>query len=192
MRRNWFIWAIVVAVASIALAALIMRLTADDEASNPTTAAWADSVCSELATWKTSITSLADVGSGDLDAETLQGKVDDAEEATSTLVSSLKGLGAPDLESGDALQEQLSSSADEIQSGIDALKEGAEQASEADSPAAFLQELATLAPQFQSLLDSISTTIDDLQGADAAADAKAELQQAFDDAESCQELQADG
>jgi len=188
VRRSWFVWAIVVAVASIALAAVIMRLTADD-GGNPSAAAWADVVCSDFATWKTSITSLADVGSGELTAEVLQGKIDDAEGATSTLVSSLKELRPPDLESGDALQQELSSSADEIHSGIDALKEGAQQASEADSPAAFLQELAKLGPQFQALLDSISATIDGLQNADVASDAKAELQQAFADAESCQQLQ---
>ena len=191
MRRNWFVWAVVVGIASIALAALIMRLTADDDGSQSTTA-WADSVCAEFATWKTSITSLADVGSGELNAEALQEKIGDAEEATSTLVSSLKDLGPPDLDSGEALKAQLSSSADEIQTGIDALKEGAEQASEADSPAAFLQELAKLAPQFQALLDSISTTIGALQGADASSDAQAELQQAFADAESCQAIQGDG
>jgi len=191
VRRNWFVWAVVVGIASIALAALIMRLTADDDGSQSTTA-WADSVCAEFATWKTSITSLADVGSGELNAEALQEKIGDAEEATSTLVSSLKDLGPPDLDSGEALKAQLSSSADEIQTGIDALKEGAEQASEADSPAAFLQELAKLAPQFQALLDSISTTIGALQGADASSDAQAELQQAFADAESCQAIQGDG
>jgi hypothetical protein len=191
VRRSWFVWAIVVGIASIALAALIMRLTADDEGSQ-STAAWADSVCAEFATWKTSITSLADVGSGELNAEALQEKIGDAEEATSTLVSSLKDLGPPDLDSGEALKAQLSSSADGIQAGIDALKEGAEQASEANSPTAFLQELAKLAPQFQALLDSISTTIGALKGADASSDAQAELQQAFSDAESCQAIQGDG
>lgn len=191
MRRSWFIWAIVIGIASIALAALVMRLTADDDGS-PSATAWADAVCSDLATWKTSITSLADVGSGELNADTLQQKVGDAEEATSTLVSSLQDLGPPDLESGDELKQQLSNSADAIQSQIDALKEGAQQASEAGSPAAFLQELATLAPQFQALLDSISTTIGALQGADASSDARAELQQAFDDAASCQELRGNG
>lgn len=191
MRRNWFIWAIVVGVASIAIAALIMRLTADDD-SNPTTAAWADSVCSSFATWKTSIESLADVSSGSLNADTLQQKIDDAEAATSTLVTELKDLGSPDLEAGDDLQQTLSSSADGIQSSVDTLKEGAAQASEAGSASEFLQALATLAPQFQALLDQVSATIGDLQDANVAGDAQAELQTAFADADSCQQLQGDG
>jgi gas vesicle protein len=191
VRRNWFIWAIVVGVASIAIAALIMRLTADDE-SNPTTTEWADSVCTSFATWKTSIESLADVSSGSLDAEVLQQKVDDAQAATSTLVTELKDLGAPDLEAGDELQQELSSSADEIQSSVDTLKQGAEQAADAGSPTEFLQELAALAPQFQALFDQISAAITGLQDANVSDDAKAELQTAFADAGSCQQLQADG
>ncbi len=191
MRRNWFVWAIVIGVASIALAALIMRLTADDE-SSPTTTEWAGSVCASLATWKSSIESLADVSGGSLDAETLQAKIDDAEAATQTLVTELKDLGPPDLGSGDELQEQLSSSADEIQADVDALKQSAEQASEAGSTQEFLSELAALAPQFQELLEQASTAIADLQDANVAEDERAELQAAFADAESCQQLQGDG
>lgn len=184
-------WAIVIGLASIVLAALLMRLTEDDGGS-PSASAWADSVCTSLGTWKSSIEALADVSSGSLTAESLQDKIADAEEATSTLVSELKDLGPPDLESGDALQEELSSSADEIQSGVDALKEGAQQAAEAGSPAEFIEGLAALAPQFQALLDTLSTTLDDLRNADLSSDAKSELQQAFADAESCRQLGADG
>lgn len=191
MRRNWFVWAIVVGVASIAVAALIMRLTADDE-SSPTTTEWAGSVCTSLATWKTSIESLADVSSGTLNAETLELKIDDAQAATQTLVTELKDLGSPDLDSGDELQQQLSSVADEIQADVDMLKQGAEQASEAGSTQEFLSELAALAPQFQALLEQVSTAIAELQDANVAEDAKAELQAAFADAESCQQLQDDG
>jgi uncharacterized membrane-anchored protein YhcB (DUF1043 family) len=192
VRRNWFIWAIVVAVVSIAVAALIMRLTADDESSNPTTAAWADSVCTSLATWKSSITSLTDVSSGQLNADTLNQKIDEAQTATQTLVTELKDLGAPDLESGDALKQDLSSSADNLQSSFDSLKESANQASEASSPAEFLKGLTALAPQFQQLLGDVSATIDDLQNADIAASAKSELQSAFADAQSCQDLKSNG
>ena len=190
MRRNWFIWAIVIGVASIALAALIMRLTADD--GNPSATEWADAVCTDLATWKSSIEALTDVSPGDLNAEVLGEKIDEAEAATSTLVSELQDLGAPDLDSGDELKQQLSSAADEIQSSVDALKQGAEEASQASSPQDFFEALTALAPQFQELLDALSTTIDDLENADIAEDARAELQAAFDDAESCQELQGDG
>lgn len=191
MRRSWFIWAIVIGVASIVLAAVIMRVT-DDDGGSPSAEAWASSVCSSFATWKTSIESLADVSSGTLNAETLQQKVGDAEDATSTLLTELKDVGPPDLESGDDLQQSLSSSADGIQSSIDALKAGAQEAADAGSPQEFLNALAALAPQFQALLEQVSTTIGDLQDANVAGDAQDELQAAFADAESCQQLESDG
>ena len=192
MRRNWFIWAIVLGIASIVLAAVIMRATDDGDDGSPSAAAWADSVCSSLATWKSSIESLADVGSGTLNAETLQQKIDDADEATSTLVTELEDLGPPDLDSGDELQQALSDSADGIQSNIDALKAGAQDAADAGSPQEFLQALAALAPQFQALLNQVSQTIDDLQAANVAGDAQDELQAAFEGSEPCQAFQGDG
>jgi hypothetical protein len=192
VRRNWFIWAIVIGVASIAVAALIMRLTADDDGGSPSAEAWAGSVCTSLATWQSSIESLADVSAGSLNADTLQQKIDDAEAATSTLVTELKDLGPPDLEAGDELKSQLSSSADTIQSSVDTLKDGAKQAADAGSPQEFLTALAALAPQFQTLLDTISETLGQLQDSGVAGDSRAELQAAFADAESCQQLQGDG
>ena len=190
MRRNWFIAAIVIGIVAIAIAALAMRLTEDD--GNPSASEWADSVCTDLATWKSSIESLADVGGGALTPETLSQKIDTAQEATSTLVTELEDLGRPDLESGDELEQQLSSAADDLQSSFDTLQQGAQQAAQAGSPAEFLQELTALGPQFQALLDAVSQTVDDLQNANVAEGAKAELQAAFDGPPSCQELRGNG
>jgi hypothetical protein len=189
VKRSWFIAAIVIGIVSIAVAALIMRLTADD--AQPTASEWAESVCTDLGTWRTSITSLADVGGGTLTPESLGDKLGEAKSATQTLVTELNDLGAPDLESGDQLKDELDSAANELESSFDTLKQGAQDAADASSPADFRQALAALAPQFQALLDTISTTVDDLQNANVGEDAKAELQQAFSEAASCQQLQAD-
>jgi hypothetical protein len=190
MRRNWFVAAIVIGIASIAVAALIMRLTADDSPDTPSPTAWADSVCTDLSTWKSSITSVADVGAS-VTPESLRQSLSDATTATQTLVDELEALGPPELESGDELKQQLDSAATEIQSSFDTLRQGAEDAADASSASDFIQALAALAPQFQALLDTTSTTLDDLANADVGGDAKSELQQAFADASSCQELRAD-
>lgn len=187
MRRNWLVAAIVIGVGSIALAALLMRLTADDNA-QPSTAEWADSVCTDLAAWRSSITSLADTGGGTITPESLENKLDEAQGATQTLVSELKHLGPPDLDAGDQLKQQLDSATNELESSFDTLKEGAQDAAAARDRADFIQALEALAPEFQALLDAISTTVDDLRNTDVGEDAKAELQQAFDDASSCQQL----
>jgi hypothetical protein len=188
MRRNWFIAAIVIGVAAIVIAAVAMRLSDDD--GPETTQEWADSVCTSLGDWKASITSLADTGGEPLTADTLREKLGDAEDATSELVTQLRDLGPPDLESGDQLEAELDESTAELESSFDALKESAEAA--ADAPAGeFLQQLASLASEFAALQTAISNTVTALQDADVAEESKAELRRAFEDAPSCQSLRSD-
>lgn len=190
MRRSWFIAAIVLAIGSIAVVALVVRLT-EDEDPPISAAAWADSVCTSLSTWRSSITSLADVGGGTLTPESLREKLDEADQATSQLVGDLRNLGPPDLEAGDQLKDELDSASNDLASSFETLKQSADTAADSDSPAAFLEALAALAPQFQALLDAISATIDTLRNANVAEDAEAELEQAFADASSCQELRVE-
>ena len=188
MRRNWFIAAIVIAVIAIVIAAVAMRLSDDGP---PTTAEWAESVCSSLVDWRESITSLADVSGEPLTADSLRDRLDDANAATADLVTELRDLGAPDLEAGDELQEQLDESIAELDSSFESLQESAEAA--ADAPASeFLQALAGLASDFAALQDAIGSTVNTLENSNVGEESKAELEQAFADTPSCQSLQADG
>jgi len=191
VRRSWFIAAIVIGIVSIVVAALVMRLTEDDNG-QPSATAWADSVCTSFTTWRSSITAVSDVSGDTLTPESLQQSLADATTATETLVDDLQALGSPDLDSGDALKQQLDSAAAEIESSFGTLKQGAEDAADAKSPAEFREALAALAPQFQALLDTTKTTVEDLQSANVGEGAKTELQQAFSNAASCQQLQAEG
>ena len=187
MRRNWFIAAVVIGVAAIVIAAIAMRLS--DEGP-PTTEEWADEVCTSLSDWRESITSLADVGGEPFTADTLRDKLDEAEGATTDLVTQLRDLGPPDLDAGDELEQQLDESTEELESSFEDLRESAEEA--ADAPAAeFLQQLAGLASDFAALQAAISTTVSSLENANVAEESKAELQQAFADAPSCQSLRAE-
>lgn len=191
MRRNWLVAAIVIGIAVVVLAAVIARVTEDDSGS-PDTSAWASSVCTSLSDWQSSITALADVSGGELTKESLGEKLDTAQTATEQLVTELKDLGPPDLEAGDELKQQLDTAADGLETSYELLKSGAQDALDADSPTAFLQALAALAPEFQNLLDQIRATVTDLENANVAEDAKTELQQAFADSESCQALKSEG
>ena len=188
MRRNWFIAAVVIGIAAIVIAAIAMRLSDDD--GPQTTEEWASEVCTSLSDWRDSITSLAEISGEPLTADTLRDKVGEAEDATSDLVTQLRDLGRPDLEEGDELQQRLDESAEELESRFDDLKESAEAA--ADAPASeLLQQLAGLASDFAALQTAISATVSSLEKANIAEDSKAELQQAFADAPSCQSLQAE-
>jgi len=187
VRRNWFVAAIVIGVVAIVIAAIAMRLS-DDSSSNPSATEWANSVCASLATWKSSMQSLTDVQT--LNADTLDQKIEDGQAATSTLVDELKALGRPDLESGAELQQELSNDVDQLQSSFDSMKETAQQITESGSFT--LNDLAPLLPQFQALVADASKTVDALQNANVAESTKPELQAAFADAQSCQDLETNG
>jgi len=187
VRRNWFIAAVVIGIAAIVIAAIAMRLSDDGP---QTTEEWAGEVCTSLSDWRNSITSLADVTGEPLTADTLRDKLGDAEDATADLVTQLRELGPPDLEAGDELQQQLDESADELESSFDALRDSADAAAEAP-PSEFLQQLAGLASDFAALQTAISSTVTSLQNANVGEESKAELEQAFADAPSCQSLRAE-
>jgi hypothetical protein len=189
MRRSWLVAAIVIVIIAI-VAAVVITKSKDDSSGKPDAAAWANSVCTSVSDWKSSITSLADVSGGSLTKDSLQQKLDDADTATQQLVSDLKDLGPPDLTAGDQLKQQLNADADSLQSSYDLLKSKAQDATNASSASAFLSALAALAPPFQDLVNQINTTLDDLRNANVGADAKAELQAAFDDSASCQSLKS--
>ena len=186
MRRNWFIAAIGIGIAAIVIAAVAMRLSDDGP---PTTEEWADSVCTSLSDWRESIASLHAEGEP-VTADSLRDKLGDASDATSDLVTQLRDLGPPDLESSEELEQQLDASVDELESSFDSVKDGAEEV--ADAPAGeFLQQLAALEPDLAALQTAIAGTVTTLQNADVAESSKAELQQAFADAPSCESLRSE-
>ena len=178
--------AIGIGIAAIVIAAVAMRLSDDGP---PTTEEWADSVCTSLSDWRESIASLHAEGEP-LTADSLRDKLGDASDATSDLVTQLRDLGPPDLESSEELEQQLDASVDELESSFDSVKDGAEEV--ADAPAGeFIQQLAALEPDFAALQTAISGTVTTLQNADVAESSKAELQQAFADAPSCESLRSE-
>lgn len=187
MRRNWLVAAVVVGVAVITAVVLIVRLT-DNEGGPISTTAWADSVCTSLSDWRSSITSLAEVGGGALTPGSLREKLGEADRATERLVDDLQNVGPPDLEAGKDIEQALDDASGALQASYASLKAGAQDAADADTAAGFLQALAALAPDFQSLLNQIGDTVATLQSASLFGDASAELEQAFSDAESCQQL----
>jgi hypothetical protein len=175
-------------VAGAVVAVVVVRSN-DDSGGAPSAASWADSICTSIDTWRTSIASLADVSGGTLTKDSLRQKLDDANTATQKLVTDLQDLGAPDLEAGDQLKDKLNMDADSLRSNFDGLQSKAQDALDAGSATSFLSALAALATPFQNLVNQISTTLEDLRSADnVSADARAELQQAFDDSEACMKL----
>jgi hypothetical protein len=194
VRRSGVVSAVITVVAvlvAIAIATQFDEADEDDSGSVEATA-WADSVCTSLGDWRTSISPLADVGAGELTPELFEEKLDEARSATDDLVDSLKGIGPPAVASGNDVEQALDDSADGLRESYESLRLAAQDALDAETPAAFLQELATLRPELQAISQQVEDTVASLQSASLFGESSAELEQAFADAESCQSLRGEG
>jgi hypothetical protein len=191
VRRNWLIAAVVVGVLVIVGAVVAARL-ADDDFTSVDTTEWAGSVCTSLSEWQASLESLAAGGDGTPSVESLETALDDARSATDDLVEDLHRLGPPDLETGDEVEDALDDSVDGLRDSYDELDSAAQEAVDAGSPTEVLQELATLAPQAQALVQQAREVVASLQSASIFGEASAELEQAFASADSCQQLRSEG
>lgn len=190
MRRTWLlVAAAVVVVAAIVIAVVLVRNSKSE--STPSTTQWAGQVCTSLDKWRSSITSLASVSGATLDRDTLREKLTDAQVATEQLITDLKNIGAPETTSGTKLKQQLEASGDQLDSSYENLKSGAQKALDATSTVDFLRNLAALAPDFQKLLNEVSTTIETLQSSNVAGDSVDEVRQGFENAESCKKLRSE-
>jgi hypothetical protein len=188
VRRNWFVGAIVIGVLAIVVAALVMRLSEDDP---ETTADWADAVCTSLSDWRTSIASLAEAGDEPLTADTLRDRLDEGGQATSALVTELRDLGPPDLETGDDVEQALDDAAAGLQTSFEDVQSAGDDATEAESPSELGSALAELSQDVAALISEVGDVVATLRSASLFGDASAELEQAFAEADSCQALQTD-
>ena len=187
MRRSWFFAAIVLGIGAVVLVVLVVRLSEDgNPQASPTE--WADSVCASLSSWRSSITSLADVSGGTLTLESLREKLDEAQAATSELVVQLRELGPPEVENGDQVEQALDDAAAGLQQSYESLQGAASDAAAAEDQDDFMRALAQLGDDFQALLTQVQDTVGALQSASLFGEASAELEQAFADAVSCQQL----
>ena len=190
VRRSWVVIAVIAVVAGLVAIASAMQFdeAGEDDSGSVEATAWADSVCTSLGDWRTSISSLADVEAGELTPELFEEKLDEARSATDDLVDSLKGIGPPDVESGDEVEQALDDAADGLRDSYESLRLAAQDALDAETPAAFLQELGTLGPELQAISQQVEDTVASLQSASLFGESSAELEQAFAEAESCQSL----
>ena len=148
------------------------------------TEAWADDVCSTVADWTGAVqdaqTTLNDPAN--LSANDVRGALENVSTATTAFVSDLKEIGPPDTEAGEAAGAQLSTLADQLQQQADVVTRALEQ------PSANLQELlakvSTVSGALSEMVNNAVTAIENIRQLDGAD----ELESAFQDSQTCQEL----
>jgi hypothetical protein len=175
-----------VALVVAALAFAVSGCGGDDEPETSGVDAWADSFCTAVGDWKSTI--LDDLynkfkadPSQFASEDALKDAVQTVSDATDTLVSDLKDLGAPETESGEAVQ----SSVESLESTLESQNADVEQAVEgvssiADIPGAITAVGTALTAMGTSLQDTVDTVEN--------ADAQGELKDAFEQSDSCSDL----
>jgi len=149
--------------------------------SDDDTAAWADGLCSALTAWTASVEAAATTIRESPSADSLSTAVDDVIAATGTLADDVKGLGRPDTDVGRQAEETLTELAGSLERDATALRQTLDQLAGADL-ADLLAAIPSITGTFGSMANSVGQAFTDLE----QLDAKGELEQAFQDAESCE------
>jgi hypothetical protein len=144
--------------------------------------AYADNVCTAVASWQQQIKDIATDFSGGISKASLQKKIDQAQSATNKLVTDIKAVPPPDTNEGKAAKQQLNQVTGDVQSVIDAGKSGLAQLQDNASVATITAAVAALAPQVQSLVTEARSAIGALK------DAGGSLADAFKSTDSCKSL----
>jgi hypothetical protein len=157
----------------------------DESSSASPTDEWADGFCTAVTSWTDSIqsfseqfTDLTDLSSFSNDG--LESAANDIKSSTQTLVDDLKGLGAPETESGQAVKDSLDELSSTLESEVATIDDAVEGASSTGLPSAF----GTFTTSLQAMGAAFSSTLDTLQ----SADAKGELQTALEDSPACADI----
>ncbi len=146
---------------------------------------WADSVCSDLVTWTTTMKSVATSVKSNPTKSGLQTAVTQAQDATKTLSSSVKSLGKPDTQAGQQAKSDLSSLADELTADVEKVQSSVKGASGLSGAiAAGSVASSTLITMGQQ----VAATFGQIQ----KLDAKGELEKAFSSSSSCKQLTSGG
>ena len=179
MRRT-----LTAALAVLSLAGLAAGCGGSSSASEEDpTAAWASGFCSAVTTWTDDLKGVTSQfnDTSNLSQDGLQSAADDVQSATQELVDDLKGLGAPDTDSG----EEVRSSIDSLSTTLETETSGIQEAVGAvsgiiDIPGA-ITSITTSLSAMGTAFSSTLQTIDD-------ADVSGELQAALEDSPECADI----
>ena len=177
---------LIVVVALLALIAAGCGSGGGSSATTTTTSAsatdtWASGVCSSITTWQAAVKSAAASVTTDPTKSGLQKAVGDAQAATQTLTSDLKGLGKPDTQAGQQAQDSLTKLSTSLHQDVATIQTAVKGASGLSGA---VTAVSTVTATLATMETQVKTTITNLQGLDA----KGELKAAFTNASACNAL----
>ena len=164
---------------TVAALALVAAGCGSDEPDVSPTTQWAGDLCTAVDTWRDDVSSVAASLTSNPTREGLEDAADEAVESTETLIETLRGLGAPETESGDEASDAMSELSDELESDLDTIEE-------AIADISGVQGLLDAVSQVSAAVSSITTAVSSAFGdLGALANVGDELRDAFTEAEAC-------
>jgi hypothetical protein len=142
---------------------------------------WVNDFCGAIADWGDSLQSATEpLEGGNISRETLRQTADDIQSSTQEFTDDLQDLGAPDIEAGQEAQELLNGLDEELDDDLQEIQTAVENA----NPGNILNTVSTVSNTLGAMAQQIASTFEELGQLDAAD----ELEQAFDDAENCDQV----
>jgi hypothetical protein len=152
-----------------------------DSSDADATTEWANTVCSSILTWTNSISLAGETLTSDPSVSSLQSAAGDVKSATETFVDDLKGAGRPEVEAGDQAQQTVSTLTDQLSADVEAIDEALQGLS---GVAGLPTAVSSIVTSLGSMGSQVTAAFNSLE----QLDAKGELEDAFNQASSCNEL----
>jgi hypothetical protein len=171
----------------IGLAVLVVSLAlvsagcGGDESETSATAEWADSFCSAVTAWTSELEQIGQTVSSSLTAESLEEAADDVSTATDDFVEEVRGLGAPETESGEAIEDAVQEFTDAAESEKGEVEDAIEDVTDASDVAG---ALAVVGSSLQTMATALQTMFESFEDADVGGD----LETAFEETPSCESI----
>lgn len=146
-----------------------------------TAAEWANSFCSSVSTWKTSLTTAKNDFTASPSKDSLKQAADDVNSATNTLSSDIKSLGKPPTSDGAKAQQQIDQLSTEVQQTKDTIKTATKSVTNLSNA---LNAASIVTSNLQKLKEEATTSFNQLKQLNPGG----ELETAFKQSSSCQSL----
>jgi hypothetical protein len=144
---------------------------------------WADDLCASITEWTQSVEETSDsLRRGELSESALREAAEEFQAATEEFVDDVRGLGAPDLESGEEAKDAIGRLADSVEENAAKIDDAtqANGGNLGETVAAVTEALAAMGQQLAATFTALEE-----------ADPGGELEEAFRDADSCDELETE-
>lgn len=144
---------------------------------------WADGLCSAITDWTESVQATSNsLKGGNLSEDSLKDAADDFKSATQEFVDDVRGLGTPDTDSGDQAKEEIDQLADSVDENVKKIEDAV------DDGGGLATTVSAVTTALSSMGEQLSAAFTSLEQLDPGG----ELEEAFRDAESCDELESNG